>query len=99
MTQKINFIADVTQLVECQLPKLNVAGSTPVVRFFCTHIMFREKNLPPPVNFCSTTRPKFYLRQFVITNLNPGTMKEYIDNHCINIIGFSHTVKKLLNEY
>lgn len=27
--------AELTQLVECQLPKLDVAGSNPVLRSFC----------------------------------------------------------------
>jgi hypothetical protein len=36
--------ADVAQLVEHQLPKLGVAGSSPVVRFKATS-MFSSKNL------------------------------------------------------
>lgn len=34
--------AGVAQLVECQLPKLNVAGSNPVARFLCYLIILKQ---------------------------------------------------------
>jgi hypothetical protein len=38
--------AGVIQLVECQLPKLDVAGSSPVARSFQSHHM-RSATMPP----------------------------------------------------
>ncbi len=50
--------AGITQLVECQLPKLNVAGSNPVSRFFLFFFFVLLSSQPPQLSFLgSLLRP------------------------------------------